>query len=233
MNGKTILIPAAVLIILFFAFSQPQNPVKGPYCGDGACNGDETGSSCPADCGSCKIGYCGDGICGDGENCSSCPEDCGACIRPVAICGDGVCNGDESCSSCPSDCGSCQPSGYCGDGTCSDGENCSSCPADCGRPKECKLVMFHNSVGPMCIEMLDYMDSIEGEFPGLLFEQHLTSESGYDSLLSRWKSANPQSLGVSDDYSYLPITFINGRAYSGFNNWVKTRLHADLEGVCG
>lgn len=60
--------------------------------------------SCPA----CSGGgaFCGDGICNGSDTCSSCPGDCGSC--PVtAVCGDGVCNGSETCSSCSGDCGAC------------------------------------------------------------------------------------------------------------------------------
>jgi beta propeller repeat protein len=74
-----------------------------PACGDGLCNGTETCSSCPADCGVCPPA-CGDGTCNGTETCSSCPQDCGAC---PPVCGDGTCNGTETCSSCPQDCGVC------------------------------------------------------------------------------------------------------------------------------
>ncbi len=77
-----------------------------PYCGDETCNGAETCTSCPGDCGACPPA-CGDGTCNGAETCSSCPEDCDAC----ASCGDGKCDSDESCSTCPSDCSSC-PEGY-------------------------------------------------------------------------------------------------------------------------
>lgn len=43
-----------------------------PYCGDGVCNGSETSSSCPGDCG----GYCGDGYCSGNETPTSCAADC-------------------------------------------------------------------------------------------------------------------------------------------------------------
>lgn len=76
-------------------------PATGPSCGDATCNGAETCSTCPADCGSCST--CGNGTCGSGESCSSCPADCGAC----ASCGDGTCNGTETCSTCAADCGTC------------------------------------------------------------------------------------------------------------------------------
>jgi PGF-pre-PGF domain-containing protein len=55
-------------------------------CGDGRCEGEETCSSCPQDCGRCPSGrkaYCGDGKCDSGETCSSCPDDCGVCPTPT------------------------------------------------------------------------------------------------------------------------------------------------------
>lgn len=66
-------------------------------CGDNACNGAETCSSCPSDCGNC----CGNGSCGNGETCATCPQDCGVC------CGNGSCGNGETCTTCPSDCGVC------------------------------------------------------------------------------------------------------------------------------
>jgi len=54
---------------------------------------------------------CGDGSCNGTETCSSCPGDCGACPPPppAPVCGDGVCNGTETCSTCAGDCGACPP----------------------------------------------------------------------------------------------------------------------------
>ena len=93
-----------------------------PFCNDGSCNGAETCSSCPNDCGACQ-----------GDTCSligGCES--GYCVhnicRPSSIyCGDIYCDSGETCSSCASDCGAC-----CGNGACDYGETCSSCPTDCG-----------------------------------------------------------------------------------------------------
>ena len=52
--------------------------VAGASCGDLSCDGAETCSSCPGDCGSCSP-VCGDGSCDGGETCSSCQADCGSC----------------------------------------------------------------------------------------------------------------------------------------------------------
>ena len=56
-----------------------------------------------------KEPFCGDGACNENETCSSCQADCGTCPPPALFCGDGICNGDESCSSCETDCGFCPP----------------------------------------------------------------------------------------------------------------------------
>lgn len=65
-----------------------------PSCGDGVCGGDESATSCPADCGMSDV--CGDGVCQPTESATSCPGDCAA-----SSCGDGVCDPGEAC---PADC---------------------------------------------------------------------------------------------------------------------------------
>lgn len=71
------------------------------FCGDSSCNGSETCSSCPGDCGRCV--FCGDGICEGAETSSNCPGDCGS---PGGLCGDGICSfvENQSCT-CLDDCG--------------------------------------------------------------------------------------------------------------------------------
>jgi Tol biopolymer transport system component len=53
---------------------------------------------------------CGNGVCSGNETCSTCVADCGAC-PPTASCGDGTCNGNETCSTCAADCGACSSTG--------------------------------------------------------------------------------------------------------------------------
>lgn len=48
-----LLIPAAVLLLATSAIAMPPPGWDPPYCGDGICNGDETCSTCPDDCGTC------------------------------------------------------------------------------------------------------------------------------------------------------------------------------------
>jgi len=114
-----------------------------PFCGDGACNGDETYDTCPDDCnapGECADGevsdcdesgecwtdtWIGDGFCDGyaqqyGADLCCYDNDGGDCTDAECaaqdpFCGDGMCNGDEDEASCPEDC---EPS----TGTCSDCE---------------------------------------------------------------------------------------------------------------
>ena len=98
-------------------------------CGDFTCNGTETCSTCPGDCGTCAP-VCGDFTCNGGETCSTCSLDCGPCAGGGPFCGDLSCNGTETCTTCPGDCGIC--GSICGDLVCSGIETCSICPGDCG-----------------------------------------------------------------------------------------------------
>jgi len=112
----------------------PQTCRTSASCGDGTCNGSETCSNCPTDCGDCGGGgeICGNGYCRGAETCSNCPTDCGAC---PPFCGDTKCNGNETCGTCSADCGEClipPPPPFCGNGACSGSETCVNCAFDCG-----------------------------------------------------------------------------------------------------
>ncbi|MCB9523972.1 MAG: chitobiase/beta-hexosaminidase C-terminal domain-containing protein [Myxococcales bacterium] len=116
-------------------------------CGDDECNGAETCSTCPADCGQC----CGDGACdGANEDCANCPADCACegedrcnaqsrmCEGCTPQCAGRDC-GDDGCGG---DCGECEAGVACGaDGLCAvctpmcDGRACGpdGCGGDCGQ----------------------------------------------------------------------------------------------------
>ncbi len=81
----------------------------GPVCGDSMCNGEETCSSCPRDCGPCP------------------PDD----VPPALVCGDRICSAsrEETCSSCPSDCGPCPPVDVPPTDPCATLATCSTCAA--------------------------------------------------------------------------------------------------------
>jgi len=86
------------------------------------------------------------------------------------------------------------------------------------------LLMFHNNRGPMCLEMLRWLESIKIDHPTLVVEEHITTEAGTRELLNQLIAEYGVSEGMSENFRYLPITFYRGEAFSGFNNEVKIRL---------
>lgn len=94
-------------------------------CGDTACTGDETGFTCPLDCGTAPA--CGDLVCdtGAGESPCNCVADCGApaTSESGATCTDGVdndCDGPKD--GADPDCATCSPAGA----SCTSGATCCS-----------------------------------------------------------------------------------------------------------
>lgn len=77
-----------------------------PVCGDGTCNGGETGCDCPEDCGTPPLfeTSCTDGL----------DEDCDG----VADCDDSDCSGDPACSTCLDPGDSCSSHADCCSGKC-------------------------------------------------------------------------------------------------------------------
>jgi hypothetical protein len=84
----------------------PPPPPPEPVCGDSVCNGTETCSTCPGDCGQCSS-VCGDGVCDGEETCDTCLDDCGSCnhnecddnLKCVSVEGGGIdeCSNDIDC----------------------------------------------------------------------------------------------------------------------------------------
>ena len=112
-------------------------------CGDGTCEGNETGANCGIDCGAAS--FCGDGTCDPGEDVCSCSADCGPPAGSEVVgftCTDGLdndcdgvtdCNDTEDCSADPA-C-NCAPLGE----ACTTAADCCSnkCNGPSGR-KTCK-----------------------------------------------------------------------------------------------
>ncbi|MBI2657333.1 carboxypeptidase regulatory-like domain-containing protein [Candidatus Woesearchaeota archaeon] len=103
----------ASAFIMPVAYSQDCN-IQG-HCGDGACNGDDTCSNCPQDCGSCCVGNVGSSC-----NCGACG--CGGTIQ----CGGGCSGGDPTPGNYN------QPCGSCGRGRINCAGQCSGDYSNCG-----------------------------------------------------------------------------------------------------
>jgi hypothetical protein len=86
------------------------------------------------------------------------------------------------------------------------------------------VVVFHNGMGSMCLEMLDFFDEYD-----IKYEEHLVNDTDFGSQLNSHKINNSNSEGVSDTYGYYPIIFIEGRAFSGFNTQIENELKTILD----
>ncbi|MCJ7816784.1 MAG: hypothetical protein MUP55_02900, partial [Candidatus Aenigmarchaeota archaeon] len=122
-------------------------------------------STTPIGCTGPPSAYCGDLSCNGAETCSTCPEDCGAC----QTCGNNLREGSEVCDgsdlagqtcisrgftggtlACLSSCSGFDTSGCtnptCGNTICDPGETCSNCPGDCGQCQVQGVYIFQDSL---------------------------------------------------------------------------------------
>ncbi len=93
-----------------------------------------------------------------------------------------------------------------------------------GEPQEVTLLIFHNNLGPMCLDALAWFDTIESDHPELVIEEHLTTEAGERTLMWDMEAEYDGSEGVSNSFGYLPIIFVADHAFSGFNDEVAAAI---------
>ena len=86
-----------------------------------------------------------------------------------------------------------------------------------------KIMMFHNGQGPMCLDALDFIETID--YP---VEEYLNYEEGFDEELNGLKTEFGQSEGVSQSFGYYPIIFIRDRAFSGFSEEIKSEILKEI-----
>jgi beta propeller repeat protein len=198
-----------------------ENP-PAPYCGDTICNGAETCSSCPGDCGTCPPPepYCGDTICNGGETCSSCPGDCGICPPPEPFCGDTICNGAETCESCPGDCGICPPpEPFCGDTICNGAETCESCPGDCGIcPPPYEIEGFYSPIDNLVVNIANAGKTIPVKWHLSETNGYVDNPASFTGLLSYPVSCSEFSGNPTDSVEEYS-TGTSGLQYSGNGYW--------------
>jgi len=84
---------------------------------------------------------------------------------------------------------------------------------------EDKIMVFHNGKGSMCLDFLSFIKTID--YP---VQEFLDYEDSFIEELNEQMSEFSKSEGVSKDFSYFPIIFINDRAFSGFNEQIKQEL---------
>lgn len=86
-----------------------------------------------------------------------------------------------------------------------------------------KLVMFHNGQGPMCKDAATFVETLD--YP---VEEHLSTEPHFHTMLDRYRVQFPGSEGVSDAYEYLPIIFLQNKAFFGFDAAVKAEIEEEI-----
>ncbi len=95
------------------------------------------------------------------------------------------------------------------------------------------IIMIHNNKGPMCLDQLDFLDRMKRKYPSIMLEEHYTYDEGTSNIMYGLKQKHAESIGVSRSYGYLPITFFNDKAYSGFNDAVEAGLEKDIKEIYG
>jgi len=82
-----------------------------------------------------------------------------------------------------------------------------------------QLVVFHNGSGPMCLEMLEFLPTID--YP---IAEFLEGEEGFLNELNQRIAQFESSQGVSSSFGYYPIIFVGNQAFSGFNEEIKNEI---------
>ncbi|MBP7934279.1 MAG: hypothetical protein KA354_06485 [Phycisphaerae bacterium] len=86
------------------------------------------------------------------------------------------------------------------------------------------LMIFHNGMGSMCLDALNWLADVRSEYPDLIIEEHLTTDSAGLAYFQELRAQYEQSQGVSASFGYLPVIFFQGQAFSGFNDQVRQAL---------
>jgi hypothetical protein len=82
------------------------------------------------------------------------------------------------------------------------------------------IVMFHNGVGEMCLDAIDFFRENNIEYT-----EYLTTDENFNTKLSEYKEkADYVSSGVSTTFGYYPMIFIGDKAFSGFNDEIEKEI---------
>lgn len=87
-----------------------------------------------------------------------------------------------------------------------------------------KMIVFHNGAGSMCLDFLDFAETID--YP---IEEHLESEKDFQQKFYALQSEFSSTEGIHPLYGYYPVIFIKDRVFSGFNESIKTELLKIME----
>ncbi len=88
------------------------------------------------------------------------------------------------------------------------------------------IIVFHNGKGPMCLDFLDFIKSVK--YP---IVQYLDGQENFYKILEDYKIKFSKSEGVSENFGYYPIIFVDNKAYSGFDDNVKEAILRQIEEI--
>ena len=178
-----------------------------PICGDGACNGDETDSSCPVDCGCTAVAeedgscveeeapgfcFCSPDCLEAGDCCADACDVCGVCDMPDECvtdtdCDDGnICTVD-SCAGEPKQCSNDASAAI--DAPCDDGDDCTAddvCDGEgncVGEPVDgfLEVIDFEGLVGG---EVISSVHAVSGLGPVQVFGMNTNFADGTNAALT-------------------------------------------------
>ncbi|MFW6110212.1 MAG: hypothetical protein ACOC6Q_02180 [Patescibacteria group bacterium] len=95
--------------------------------------------------------------------------------------------------------------------------------ADSKKTEKGKVYIYHNNQGSMCLQAIDFLQ--ENNIP---YQEKLSSEQDFMEELDKMKSAHNSSEGVSENFGYYPIIFINNKAFSGFNQEIEQAILQEI-----
>ncbi|MDD2909403.1 MAG: hypothetical protein PHU74_00575 [Candidatus Pacebacteria bacterium] len=81
------------------------------------------------------------------------------------------------------------------------------------------IVVFGNDHGELCSDLRTFLES--NNYP---YTNYSTSNPEFLSELEYYKKEYKVSEGMSKNFRYYPIVFVNEKAFSGFNNEIKENI---------
>jgi hypothetical protein len=104
-------------------------------------------------------------------------------------------------------------------------ENLTLLPTQVEEKKEMSgIVIFHNGVGTMCLEALEFFKE-----NGYEYIEYKTDDEGFEEKFLEYRAGFTTSEGLSNSFGYYPIIFVKDRAFSGFNALIEDSIESIVE----
>ncbi|MGI6423641.1 MAG: polysaccharide deacetylase family protein [Candidatus Dojkabacteria bacterium] len=95
---------------------------------------------------------------------------------------------------------------------------------DVGEKDVDKIVIFHNGIGAMCLDALNFLEE-----KGYEYVEYKVGDEEFVSKFTEYREGFTSSEGVSEEFAYYPIIFAGDRAFSGFNTLIEQSLIEIME----